>query len=126
MNFFETLNFLFYKKRDKQPEVDIETASAFSSFMTNRWWSFYDKDTAVFTNEVLNRLSGVFDDRSEQFKLYYNLITPRKFKRINYIKKKKEDKDTENQEMKSMYARNNMMSVREYDMYVDLLESMNK
>jgi len=70
MNFFETLNFLFYKKREKQLDVDIETASAFSSYMTNRWWSFYDKDSALFTNNVLNRLASVFDDRSEQFKPY--------------------------------------------------------
>ena len=126
MNFFETLNSLFYKKRDKQPDVDIETASAFSPYMTNRWWSFYDKDSALFTNNVLNRLSSVFDDRSEQFKLYYNLITPRKFKRINYVKKNKEDKDTEDQEKKAMFARNNMLSVREVNMYVDLLESLDK
>jgi hypothetical protein len=126
MNFFETLNFLFYKKREKQPDVDIETASAFSSYMTNRWWSFYDKDSALFTNNVLNRLSSVFDDRSEQFKLYYNLITPRKFKRINYFKKRKEDKDTEDQEKKAMFARNNMLSVREVNIYVDLLESLDK
>ena len=125
MNFFQLQNKLFYSdKRKKAEYLDSEGEQAFVPFLINRWLTMYSKDTVSFTNETLNKYCSIFDtDKQKTFRLYYNLIPRLKFKRISYIKKKKKDKDKldETDQLK-MIARNKHISVRELEMYNNLLD----
>ena len=121
MNFFQIQNKLFYSKKDDAGFLDQEGESAFVPFLLNRWLSFYSKDTPHFVNETLNRYSGLFEDKQQLYRLYYNLIPRLKFKRIQYIKKVKKDKEEEVNY--ALFARSNNISIRELKQYVDLQQS---
>ena len=123
MNFFDILRILFFKKHNSVDNVNCDDLQSFTPFMINRWLSFYDNQRAIFVNETLNKFSGLYDDKSDSFKFYSNLIPTLKFKKINYVKKNK-DKTTDKEDNKpAIIARNNLISTREVEMYIDLLET---
>ena len=53
------------------------------------------------------------------YKLYYNLIPTQKYKKIAYVKKRKEKEEKEDLGI-PVIARNQMISQREIKMYLDL------
>jgi len=125
MNFFQLQNKLFYSNKSKQPEpLDSEGEQAFVPFLFNRWLTMYSKDTVGFVNETLNKYCGIFDtDKQKTYKMYYNLIPRLKFKRISYIKKVKKDKEKQDEtDQLKMIAKNKNMSVRELEIYKNLLD----
>jgi len=123
MTFFDILRALLFTKK-KEEKLDTDSLQAFTPFMVNRWLSFYDRSKAVFVNETLNKFCGLFEDKENLYELYNNLIPRSSFKKINYIKKLKEEK-TEDEDI-SVIAKNNMLSKREVLMYVDLQNSLSK
>ena len=108
MNFFQLQNKLFYSKKDNADVLDTEGEQNFVPFLFNRWLSFYNNDMCVFTN----------DDKQQSYRLYYYLIPRLKWKRINYIKKKKKDEDSDDN--LSFIAKNKNISKRELLQYVEL------
>lgn len=124
MNFFQIQNKLFYSKKDNAGYLDQEGESAFVPFLLNRWLSFYNKDTPHFVNETLNKYTGLFEDKQELYRLYYNLIPRLKYKKITYIKKVKKQKEEDADLI--IIAKNNKLSVRELKQYVDLQGTFNK
>ncbi len=125
MNFFQLQNKLFYSNKSKQPEpLDSEGEQAFVPFLFNRWLTMYSKDTVGFVNETLNKYCGIFDtDKQKTYQMYYNLIPRLKFKRISYIKKVKKDKDKQDEtDQLKMIAKNKNMSVRELEIYQNMLD----
>jgi hypothetical protein len=127
VNFFQILTALFYNKKSLKEELDTESLQLFHPYLINRWLSFYDNTKAVFVNETLNKFVALFEDKSDMFKLYYNLIPQTRFKKISYIKKKKEDKEKESiKEDLEIFAQNQRMSVREVKMYMDLQQHLHK
>ena len=127
MNFFQLQNKLFYSKKTDAGYLDIEGVESFTPFLINRWLSFYDPNVAVFANETLNKYSNLFDDKQRCYRFYYNLIPALKFKRIKYIKKiKKQDDVDDIKDSIAIMAKNNNISVREINQYIDLSEDLNK
>tara|TARA_R110000796_G_scaffold43431_4_gene106750 strand:- start:1767 stop:2141 length:375 start_codon:yes stop_codon:yes gene_type:complete len=124
MNFFQIQNKLFYSKKDNAGYLDQEGESAFVPFLLNRWLSFYNKDTPQFVNETLNKYTGLFEDKQELYRLYYNLIPRLRYKKVTYIKKVKKQKDEDDDLL--IIAKNNKLSVRELKQYVDLQNILNK
>jgi len=125
MNFFQLQNKLFYSNKSKQPEpLDSEGEQAFVPFLFNRWLTMYSKDTVGFVNETLNKYCGIFDtDKQKTYQMYYNLIPRLKFKRISYIKKVKKDKEKQDEtDQLKMIAKNKNMSVRELEIYKNVLD----
>lgn len=120
MNFFQTQNKLFFSKKDDAGVLDLEGEQSFVPFLFNRWLSFYGKDTVNFTNETLNKFHSLFESKQEMYKLYYYLIPRLKFKRIQYIKKKKKVVDEETDNL-ALIASNNQISVRELQQYLNVL-----
>jgi hypothetical protein len=118
MTFFEILRSLLFSKNKNNEEINNESLAQFTPFMVNRWLSFYDNSKTIFVNETLNRFTSLFEDRAEMYKLYNNLIPQFKFKKINYIKKNKEKKEEDNNI--AVIAKNNMLSIREVQSYIDL------
>ena len=125
MNFFQLQNKLFYSNKSKQPDpLDSEGEQAFVPFLFNRWLTMYSKDTVGFVNETLNKYCGIFDtDKQKTYQMYYNLIPRLKFKRISYIKKVKKDKEKQDEtDQLKMIAKNKNMSVRELEIYKNVLD----
>jgi hypothetical protein len=126
MNFFQLLTVLFYNKKAlKEDNLDSETLQQFAPYIINRWLSFYDKSKCVFVNETLNKYSNLFEDKNDMFKLYYNLIPQSRFKKLSYIKKKKEEKETQKEDIE-IFAQNQRISTREVKQYMDLYTHLHK
>lgn len=123
MNFFDLLRKLVFSKKVNAEDLDYEGLQAFVPFMLNRWISFYDKPQAVFVNETFNRFTGLFDDKNEQYKLYHHLLPTSKYKKIAYVKKKKEKEEKEDTNI-PILARNQMISQREVSMYLDFIKTL--
>ena len=125
MNFFDLLRKLFFSKKTIAEDLDNEGLQQFTPYMINRWLSFYGATQAVFVNETLNRFTAILDDKGEMYKLYYNIIPTCRFKKIEYVKKKKEKEDKENTNI-PIIARNQMISQREVSLYLDFQRAQTK
>lgn len=123
MTFFDMLRILFFNRREQTCILDTESQSHFVPFLLNRWLSFYDRDRCMLVNETINKYTGLFEDKHELFKLYYKLLPVLKFKKIEYIKKKKESTNEEEKYNISLIAKNKNISKREILMYLDLQKS---
>lgn len=126
MTIFEIINTLLFKNKKSCEELDLESTNNFQPFMVNRWFSFYNKEQAVFVNEIFNKYSSIFTDRADCFQ-FYNNITPRqKYKHIQYAKKKKKEltEQEEDQLLRSASCAN--ISKREIKEYIDLHEYFRK
>jgi hypothetical protein len=118
MNIFDFINCILFSK--KKNELNCDDESQFNSFMLNRWLSFYSKEIAHFINETTNKYANIYPTKQEQFNLFFNILPMLKFKRINYIKKNKIDK--ENEEINKP----EFMSLREYNQNVEFLKLISK
>lgn len=123
MNFFDLLRKLVFSRKTNAEDLDIEGLQSFIPYMLNRWVSFYDKSQAVLVNETFNRFSTIFEDKNEYYKLYYNLLPTCKYKKISYVKKKKEKEDKADASI-AIIARNQMISQREVEMYLALTKTL--
>jgi hypothetical protein len=123
MSFFDILRSLLFTKKTAE-DLCSEGLQQFTPYMVNRWISFYDNSKTIFINETFNKFASLFEDKNEMYKLYVNLIPQSKFKKINYIKKKKETQD-ENPSV-AVIAKNNMLSKREILQYIDLTNNTSK
>jgi hypothetical protein len=123
MNFFDILRSLLFAKKTAE-DLCSEGLQQFTPYMVNRWISFYDNSKTIFINETFNKFASLFEDKNEMYKLYFNLIPQSKFKKINYIKKKKETQDED--PSVGVIAKNNMLSKREILQYIDLTNNASK
>lgn len=126
MTFFDILRNLFFTKQDTSSLLDTETQTQFTPFIINRWLSFYSREQCVFVNETINKYTGLFEDKSDLHSLYFNLIPKLKFKKIGYIKKKKEDKEKIDDNHITVLSKNNNISKREIQQYIDLFTTVDK
>lgn len=125
MNFFDIIRNLFFSKKADTEILDHDSAQAFTPFMVNRWLTFYSREQTTLVNETLNKFTSLFDDKGEMYKLYFNLIPKLRYKKIEYVKKKK-TKETDSakdisKELETI-ARSNLISQREVQQYIDLLD----
>jgi hypothetical protein len=80
---------LFTKKKDILDNVDDQ--KQFQPFIVNRWLSMHSGDDARIVNETVNKFGHVFTDKADLYKFLVNVLPRHRFKRINYIKKKKNE-----------------------------------
>lgn len=123
MTIFDIINLLLFSKRTDFEELDQESLNTFQPFLLNRWMSFYNKTQATFINETLNKYAGVFQDKTDTYRFYYNLIPRQKFSRIQYIKKQK---NTETNNTPVLQARGVNISQREINLYIELQKQLDK
>ena len=123
MNFFDILRSLLFAKKTAE-DLCSEGLQQFTPYRVNRWISFYDNSKTIFINETFNKFASLFEDKNEMYKLYFNLIPQSKFKKINYIKKKKETQDED--PSVAVIAKSNMLSKREILQYIDLTNITSK
>lgn len=125
MNFFDLLRKLIFSKKTIAEDLGSEDLQQFTPYMMNRWLSFYGASQAVFVNETLNRFTSLLDDKGEMYKLYYNLIPTCRYKKIEYVKKKKEKEEKQDTNI-PIIARNQMISQREVNLYLDFKKTQLK
>lgn len=111
---------LFTKKKTCLNTVDEE--GEFSPFMLNRWCSMYSPSVALYSN-ALNKYLGIFESKKDLYNLFIAVLPKVASKRITYIKKIKEEK-TEEDENIPLIAENTELSQREIKQYIALRESL--
>lgn len=123
MTIFDVLNSILFSK--KKIDLNIEEESTFNLFMVNRWLSMYSPDLTTIINSITNNGIGqVLETKTEQYSFLYYFLPRLKFKRISYIKKKKE-KETDKEEADNLkiFAKNKELSQREIRLYNQLLKN---
>lgn len=88
---FDTINYLLFDKRKK--ELDSNLLNDFNTYLTTRYASFINNGQFVnYINDTLNRYSNIFDTNEDKFKFFNNVIIKTKRHKVDYIKKKKQNK----------------------------------
>lgn len=112
---FQFINdILFRKKGDLLNNVDFE--SGYNSYMINRWCSMYSPEISHMINYTTNRLYPIFETKQESYKFISSILPKCKFRRINYIKKVK--KNTNEDDVIGLLAKNLELSKREINYYI--------
>ena len=116
---FDYINKVLYKT--KGPDTsNIKESEEFVPYMVQRWCSMYSPQIALLINCTSNRLWSALDDKELWFNYMHGVIPSCKFKRISYIKKKK---DTElvakNKETVLKVANSLEISSREVSQYIE-------
>ena len=114
---FDYINSILFDKRYID-DIRYEEGQ-FNVFMCNRWISMYSDVSAEIINETTNRYWPALTSKEDQYNFLYHIFPKFKRKRIDYIKKNKEDK-TEKKEtldIDSLLAQRYQISKREIQLY---------
>lgn len=114
--FFDFINWVFKKSKNRPENYNP------SIFLLNRWLSMAETSFAKIVNFTSNKWNTSYIEL-DYGKLYYSLF-PTYNKRINYIKKQKNEKNTDDQDLQNI-ASLMECSVREIEMYKNTLEELN-
>lgn len=120
---FNYIDSVLFNKRKLNTLNEGETQ--FNLYMVNRWCSMYSADIAQIINETSNKKEKSSLNKQEQYEFVYNLLPSRKKKKIEYIKKIKEDKPNDNTDLKYL-AKALELSERELHKYIELLNEISK
>jgi hypothetical protein len=117
-NFIDSV--LFTKKK---LNTINEGETQFNLYMLNRWGSMYSSDVAYIINETSNKYGKLFQTKEEQYQFVLNMLPKVKKKRINYIKKTKEEAKKEDNEI-LLIAKAMEISKRELEQNIKFLEEI--
>jgi hypothetical protein len=121
MNIFDIISdILFYKKKNCLTTVDEE--QEFSPYLVNRWLSMYSPLVVKHCN-FINKYQGIFESKKSLYSLFMAIFPKMPYKKINYFKKTKEDKDSEKNELINKISHNMELSTREIKQYISVLNS---
>lgn len=99
-----------------------EGETQFNYYMVGRWCSMYSPDICEILNQTTNLYGKAFSTKQEQYEFLLNILPKVKKKRINYLKKNKEEKTQENTEAKNL-SKALELSEREIKEYIDFLKN---
>ena len=91
--------------------------SQYSSFMCNRWISMYSNTTAEIINDSVNKYWSQMMQPKDHYDFLMCLMPKYNRKKINYIKKVKEDPAAVAKNHNTAIARKMEISTREVEMY---------
>ena len=77
-----------------------------------------NKQTCQIVNTTTNTMYQVFENKTNHYKLLHYIIPRERFKRINYIKKNKPEKQQDDDT--KLLAKNMQLSMREIKLYKQL------
>jgi hypothetical protein len=117
-NFIDSV--LFNKKK---LNTINEGETQFNLYMVNRWCSMYSSDVAQIINETSNKYGKLFQTKQEQYEFVLNMLPRVKKKRINYIKKTKEEPKKEDNNL-LLLAKAIETSKREVEENLKMLEEL--
>ena len=116
---FDYINKVLYKT--KGPDTsNIKESNEFVPYMVQRWCSMYSPQIATLVNCTSNRMWSVLDNKEIWFNYMHGIIPQCKFKRIVYIKKKKEaEAAVKNKDTLLKVANSLEISSREVSQYIE-------
>ena len=114
MTIFDIIGDILFNKKGILQTVDQE--SEFQPYIVNRWLSMYSPLIAKHAN-ILNKYQGIFDNKKDLYNLFLAVFPKVPFKKISYIKKVKEKKEEQDENIK-VVARNLELSEREINQYI--------
>ena len=114
MTIFDIIGDILFNKKGILQTVDQE--SEFQPYIVNRWLSMYSPLIAKHAN-ILNKYQGIFDNKKDLYNLFLAVFPKVPFKKISYIKKVKEKKEEQDENIK-VVARNLELSEREIKQYI--------
>ena len=88
-SFFDFVNNIAFDR--EQLDINITDSQLYSAYITNRYMTFLNKESALLINNTINRYGQVFNNETH-YNFLFNLIPKVKRKFIRYVKKKKVDK----------------------------------
>jgi len=118
MNIFNYLSNILFTKKDKELKT-LDQQSDYQPFLINRWCSMLNKQTCQIVNTTTNTMYQVFENKTDHYKFLHYVIPRERFKRINYIKKIKPEKQQQDDDTK-LIAKNMQLSTREIKIYKQL------
>jgi hypothetical protein len=114
---FDNINNLLYKPKGSEEFVDD---GKFVPYMVQRWASMHSPSIAVLLNETSNRIWSIMDSNQLWYQYFHAVIPKVRFRRIAYIKKKKEEtKKVSNDANILKVAQHLEISSREVSQYVE-------
>jgi hypothetical protein len=116
---FDYLNKVLFKT--KGPDTsNIRESEEFVPYMIQRWGSMHSPEIANLINETSNRHWPALSDKEMWFNYMHGVIPNCRFKRISYIKKKKDTEEkTKNKDNVNKVANNLEISSREVNQYIE-------
>lgn len=116
---FDFLNKILFKT--KAPDTaNINESSEFQPYLVQRWCSMYSPEVAILLNQTSNKHWPTLQNNMDWFNYLYGIIPKTKFKRINYIKKKKDSETKQTQKQTLQKVANNLeISSREINLYIE-------
>jgi len=119
MNIFNYLSNILFTK--KQPKIDdISQSGDYQPFLINRWCSMLNKQTASIVNQTSNMLYMVLENKTDHYRFLHYILPRERFKKINYIKKVKNDNN--NDDILHKMAKRLELSKREINLYSQQLK----
>jgi hypothetical protein len=117
---FDYLNKILFKT--KTPDTStIDEVKEFQPYLIQRWCSMYSPQVSDLVNQTSNRVWPVLDNNTMWFNYLHGVVPGCKFKRLNYIKKKKDtEATTTNKQSIKIVANHLEISVREVNQYIEL------
>ena len=88
-SFFDFVNNIAFDK--EQLDINITDSQLYSAYITNRYITFLNNESAVLINNTINRYGLVFNNEAH-YNFLFNLIPKVRRKFIRYVKKEKVDK----------------------------------
>lgn len=101
-----------------------EEETEFNLYMIDRWCSMANIDLIHIINETGNKYGKIFESKQDEYNFVYNLYPKVKKKKIEYIKKQKNDKKEEETETKQL-ANCMELSQREIKQLIECVLSIN-
>lgn len=116
---FDFLNKILFKT--KTPDTaNLDENSEFQPYLVQRWCSMYSPEVTVLLNQTSNIHWSTLQSNSEWFNYLHSVVPKTRFKRINYIKKKKDTESKSVQKQTIQKVANNLeISSREVSLYIE-------
>jgi len=114
---FDCINDVLHTKRGNLLK-NIDDESNLNQFMINRWCSMYSDTLTTIINSTVNRLGSIFETKQQYYKFVLSVLPRVSRKRIHYIKKNKEDKKEEIENL-DLIAKTLELSQREIKSYYE-------
>ena len=121
MTIFDCLNDILFTKRGKLLR-NVDEESEFNQYMINRWTSMYSPNMAILVNNTTNWLYSTFETKQQFYKFVLSIFPKVGRKRIHYIKKIKQDKEEELENLE-LIAQRLELSQREIKSYYEFQNS---
>ena len=116
---FDYLNKILFKTKGPDTE-NIQDDTEFQPYLVQRWSTMYSPEVTVLINQTSNTMWPVLSDKTMWFQYMHGVIPKCKFKRITYIKKKKDAESVKVQKQTVQKIANKLeISSREVNQYIE-------